>query len=284
MTPAESQRAVLFRLQSHIQTLITEVIPKEATLCPRSLFKRTVETPQPTPPLMNGPNLFRESGAYLALNLEPRPEDTYPTNRHAPAITIARQTGARGVSICTLLHERLQSRDEKDPLRWRLFDSELSKEILKEHNLPTYLEKFIPDQAMSEFEGTINEMLGRHPSLWTLFKDTKETIGHLARTGHSILVGRGGNFITRTMGNVLNVRLMGSHARRLQNIAENMQISEKMAEALLKHEDHGRRSYVKQHYHADIDDPNHYDLVINTDHFSDEAVCDLIMQALPKEG
>lgn len=232
---------------------------------------------------MNGPSLFHDSGAYLALNLEPRPEDAYPTRRHAPAITIARQTGARGVSICTALHEKLESMHAKDPLRWKLFDSELSKEILKEHNLPAHLEKFIPDEAMSEYDGMINEIPGRHPSLWTLFKDTKETIGHLARTGHSILVGRGANFITRSMANVLNVRLIGSYEQRLKNICESMQLSEKMAQSLLKHEDHGRRSYVKQHYHADIDDPKHYDLVINTDHFGDNEVVQMLLSALPEE-
>lgn len=233
---------------------------------------------------MTSPNLFRESNSYLALNLEPRPDVKNMAGRHAPAITIARQTGARGVAICTLLLKKLQARDAKDPLPWTLFDSELSKEILKEHGLPEHLEKFIPDQAVSELEGTINEMLGRHPSLWTLFEDTKQTISHLARSGHCILVGRGSNHITRQLRNVLNVRLVGSHQCRLEHICDSMQLSEKMANALLKREDHARSSYVKQHYHADIDDSDNYDLVINTDYLSDEAVAEAILCALPKEA
>lgn len=233
---------------------------------------------------MTSPNIFCESKSYLALNLEPRPDVKNMAGRHAPAITIARQTGARGVAICTLLHDKLQARDAKDPLPWTLFDSELSKEILKEHGLPEYLEKFIPDQAVSELEGTINEMLGRHPSLWTLFEDTKQTISHLTNSGHCILVGRGSNHITRQLRNVLNVRLIGSLQVRLEHICESMQLSNKMASALLKREDHARRSYVKQHYHADIDDSDNYDLVINTDHLSDEVVVDTIIRALPEEA
>ncbi len=231
---------------------------------------------------MSVPNLFRSSGAYLALNLEPRPEDATVRGVHAPAVTIARETGARGVAICTLLHHTLQERDKKDSLPWTLFDSELSKEILKEHGLPEHLEKFIPDEAVGEIESTVNEILGRHPSLWTLYEDTKETITNLARTGHCILVGRGGNHITRRLSNVLNVRLMGSHERRLEQIEKSMKLSRPMAEGLLKREDRARRSYVKQHYHADINDPHHYDLVINTDRLSDEAVVATIVGALPK--
>lgn len=230
---------------------------------------------------MTGPNIFHGAGTYLALNLEPRPEDAAVQGGKAPAITIARQAGARGVTICTLLHQKLEERDAKEPPPWKLFDSELSKEILKTHGLPTHLEKFIPDNAVGELEAMTNEILGRHPSLWKLYEDSVETISNLARTGHCILVGRGGNHITRKLTNVLNVRLIGSHWHRQRNIQKNMQLSESEAEALLRREDKARRSYVKQHYHVDIDDPEHYDLVINTDYLSDEVVVATIMRALP---
>ena len=229
---------------------------------------------------MNAYNLFRDSGSYLALNLDPRDENPNQCGRQAPAITIARQTGARGITICTRLHCKLQEKDAKDPLRWTLFDSELSKEILKQHNLPEHLEKFIPEDAVSEFQATVNEMLGRHPSLWTLFEDTKETVAHLANIGHCILVGRGGNHIAGHLHNVLNVRLIGSTNKRLKYVTNNLQISESEAAALIKRDDHARRAYVKQHFHCDIDDPFNYDLVINTDRLSDEAVVDQIITAL----
>ena len=53
--------------------------------------------------------------------------------------------------------------DSKSEMPWTLFDDDLIKQVLEDHQLPKDLEKFMPDDAMSEFEGTINELLGRHP-------------------------------------------------------------------------------------------------------------------------
>ncbi len=63
---------------------------------------------------MSTPNVFFKSNSYLALNLEPRSEVPSAYGRHAPAITVARQTGARGVAICTQLHQQLQQRDKRN--------------------------------------------------------------------------------------------------------------------------------------------------------------------------
>lgn len=231
---------------------------------------------------MTAPSLLRECGAYISLNLAPRDEDLNASSRLAPTITISRQTGARGIAICEKLHARLQKRDTKDSLPWTLYDGELGKKILKDHGLPEHLEKFIPDQAVGELEATVNELLGRHPALMTLFEDSKDTIQQLANSGHSIIVGRGGNCITLSMHNVLKVRLIGSRDVRRNYVIEGLGVSSSMANELLKREDSARRSYLKQHFHCDIDDPYLYDLVINTDRISDSGVVELIVNALEK--
>ncbi len=77
-----------------------------------------------------------------------------------------------------------------------MFDENLVSQVLDDHDLPAELEKFMPDDTIGEWEGTINELLGRHPSLWSLFEKTSGTIARLARMGHCIIVGRGGNEVT----------------------------------------------------------------------------------------
>ncbi len=229
---------------------------------------------------MSTPNLLSECKSYITLNLAPRDVDPNAYSRQAPAITISRQTGARGIAICEKLHAKLQERSSKDSLPWTLYDSQLGKQILKDHNLPQHLLKFIPDDSVGELEATINELLGRHPSLWTLFEDTVDTIKRLANTGHSIIVGRGSNRITENLNNVLSVRLIGSRDVRLKYVIEHLEVSANLADDLLKREDTARRNFVKQHFHCDIDDPYLYDLVINTDTLSDQGVTDIIVKAL----
>lgn len=228
---------------------------------------------------MSTPSFLKECGSYVALNLAPRDHSDH-SNQQAPAITISRQTGARGIAICETLHQKLQAQNNDTHLPWTLYDNKLGKKILEDHNLPEHLDKFMPDQAVGEFQATINELLGRHPSLYTLFKDTKDTIHKLAATGHCIIVGRGSNQITAGMHNVLRVRLLGSLTIRRRYLVDKLDISAETASDLIKREDHARSSYLKQHFNSQIDDPYQYDLVINTDHITDAGVADLIIQAL----
>jgi cytidylate kinase len=61
---------------------------------------------------------------------------------------------------------------------------------------------------------------------------------------------------------------------------DSLQLNRAQAQALIKREDHARRSYVKQHFHCDIDDPASYDLILRTDHWSDAGAAACIVEAL----
>lgn len=222
---------------------------------------------------------FSECRGYVAANMHHK-----PTTKSArpPAVTISRQTGARGRSIGTKLQEALRAQDPKAKVPWTLFDDNLVKEVLEDHKLPAELEKFMPDDAVSEIESSINEILGRHPSMWSLFEKTVRTIVRLSRMGNCIIVGRGGNKITQGFSNVLQVRLIGSHEKRVQQMVAIKHISRKEAADYIKREDAARQRYVKQHFHCKIDDPLLYDLVINTDNCSDEQVVEILIAAMRK--
>ena len=113
-----------------------------------------------------------------------------------------------------------------------------------------------------------------------LFEHTVETIVRLSRIGHAIIVGRAGNQITHGLHNVVSVRLIGSLEVRTRRIAELKKISRKEALSFIKKEDAARRHYLRQHFAADIADPLSYDLVINTDHLSDESIVEILAAAI----
>jgi cytidylate kinase len=220
---------------------------------------------------------FAECRGYVAANMHYKPEST---QTRPPTITISRQTGARGRSIGLKLQETLRAQEPKAEVPWTLFDDTLVQKVLEDHKLPADLEKFMPDDAVSELESSINEILGRHPSMWSLFEKTVRTIVRLSRMGKCIIVGRGGNKITQGFSNVLQVRLVGTLEKRIQQMVALKHISRKEATDYIKKEDAARRRYVKQHFHCDIDDPLLYDLVINTDHCNDEQVVGIITAAI----
>ncbi len=223
---------------------------------------------------------FQECRGYVAAHLHDQASEQPKRAERPPAVTISRQTGARARSIGLKLQAALRKAEPGASIPWTLFDDDLVKKVLEDHHLPSDLEKFMPDDAISELEGSINELLGRHPSLWTLFEKSVTTIVRLSRMGHSIIVGRGSNEITRGFANVLSVRLIGSEERRLDHMVQVHGMTVAGAKRFIKEEDAARRRFLKQHFSTDIDDPTRYDLVINTDHFSDEAAVELLVAAI----
>jgi cytidylate kinase len=227
---------------------------------------------------MNDNATFSECCSYVAALVQ---EHAVPKDTHTPsAITISRQAGARGRSIGKKLKEKLRADSPKDAVPWTFFDENLVEEVLKDHDLPTNLEKFMPDDAVNEYSSIVNEILGRHPSLWTLFEDTTQTMLRLCRVGHCILVGRGGNKVAESLSNVTRVRFVGTHARCMQQMVTVHGMSIDEAKRFIKKEDRARQRYMKSHFNCNVDDPHQYDLVINTDNYTDEAVAEMIIAAV----
>jgi cytidylate kinase len=105
---------------------------------------------------------------------------------------------------------------------------------------------------------------------------TMETILRLAELGNTVIYGRGSNIITGRLKHVVNVRLVGSMERRIPQAAEQYEVSLKEAKQLILKEDRGRKRYIKLHFGKDIDDPLLYDIVLNTDKLTDQAIVKII--------
>ncbi len=227
---------------------------------------------------MNEHPSFHECRSYVAANIHTKPKSG--STKRPPTVTISRQTGARGQTIGKKLESALRARNPKAEVPWTLFDDNLVTQVLEDHQLPKDLAKFMPQDAVGELEGSINEILGRHPSLWSLFEKTVDTIVRLSRMGNCIIVGRGGNCITHGFSNVINVRLIGSESQRIEQMVRNHDMSAHDAKHFVKDEDAARRRYIKKHFDHNIDDPHIYDLVINTDMLTDEEVVRMLVAAV----
>lgn len=230
---------------------------------------------------MNDSTTFKECCSYVAAIVQSQDHpEAARLPRNPSAITLSRQAGSRGRSIGKKLQATLREQSPEDAVPWTFFDEDLVEKVLKDHDLPTSLAKFMPDDSVSEIDSMINEILGRHPSLWTLFEQTVETMVHLCHMGHCILVGRGGNKVAEGLTNVTRVRFVGSKQQRLLQMIDGYEMSLEAAKAYIKKEDQARKRYMKRHFDSDVDDAREYDLVINTDHYTDEAVVQMILGAV----
>lgn len=173
-------------------------------------------------------------------------------------------TGSGGRTVAAQLAEYLQSH-VPGHCHWTVFDRNLMEKVLEDHHLSKHIAEFLPEKHKSMLADAVEELLGLHPSSWTLVQQTTETILHLAQMGYVILVGRGANVVTRELENVFHVRLVGSLEKRTERVQQVYDLGQFDALEFLKNEDKGRKRYLKEHFGKDIDDPSLYHLVINTD-------------------
>lgn len=217
---------------------------------------------------------------YVSAHLHHETRATSRGTKRLPSVTISRQAGARGRTIGKKLETALRRAQGKADVPWTMFDENLVSQVLEDHRLPAELEKFMPDDVIGELEGTINELLGRHPSLWTLFEKTSSTIARLAHMGHCIIVGRGGNEVTWGFDNVLRICLVGSEHNRIHRMVEAHGMSEADARSFIHEEDLARCRYVKKHFSKEFADPMRYDYTINTDQMRDETIVSALVSAI----
>lgn len=194
-----------------------------------------------------------------------------------PGITISRESGTRAHDIAQMLTGRLNADLGYQNGNWEFYDRNLVERVLEDHHLPKRLAAFMPEDKDPPLQGLINELVGLHPSLWELFQDTCETILKLARIGNVVLLGRGAHILTRGLKSMVHVRLVGSLSCRACYYANQLDIPLDEAVDRIQREDAGRRNFIRSHFNEDINDPHAYDLTINTDGVSDEAVVEMIL-------
>ncbi len=192
-----------------------------------------------------------------------------------PAITFSRLTGAGGLTVADELAEYLQAKVPRHA-PWTVFDQKLVEQVLEDHHLSKRVAEFMPENHKSILTDIFEELLGLHPSAWTLVHQTAETILHLAQMGNVILVGRGASVVTRELDNVFHVRLVGSVAKRIERVQQVYELDRPAAIEFINRKDKGRRRYLKEYYHEDIEDPLLYHLIINTDRIRSEDAARLI--------
>jgi len=189
----------------------------------------------------------------------------HPAPSRAPllAITLSREAGAGAIEVGRLLGDYLQKQRGEEPDSWGLYDHNLVEKVLEDHGLRKEIAEYMPENVKSRFHHTMEELLGVHPSLWTLAQYTAKTIYRLAMAGNAILIGRGANIATAKLQHVFHVRLVAPFAQRVARLASVNALSKEEATALVRDRDEFRARYVRQHFEADITDPLQYHLTVN---------------------
>lgn len=181
-----------------------------------------------------------------------------------PAITIARAEGSGGLEIASKLSEYLQKHTASKEV-WTVFSQHLVAKVLEDHSHHARVADFMKEDHKGSLIDAVEELLGLHPSTWTLVEQTNATILRLSEMGNVILVGRGGNIVTSEMETAFHVYLISPFEKRVERAMEVLHLDEKAAVNYIKKKDRSRKRYIKDNFDKNIEDPLLYHLTINTD-------------------
>ncbi len=182
-------------------------------------------------------------------------------------ITISRQYGSLGNIIANALGQRLG---------YRVVMRELINQAARAAGAPVVALAVIDELGL----------LGLAPSeqdYQAYIQAVKSVMLELADQGNVIIAGRGGQVVLAGRPDALHVRTVAPAELRVARIAERYAISLAAARAQIKASDRQRRIFLKRFYNIDGNDPQLYDLVLNTARMTAETACNLICAALQEE-
>jgi len=200
-----------------------------------------------------------------------------------PFVTISREVCAGATTVGQLLTPMLNRAFCEEGRDWVLLDKNLLAHALTRQNLEERLEKFLPEDRISEIKGVIGELMGLHPSLWQLEHQVAEVILQLAHVGHVLFVGRGAHIITRSLPGGFHARLVAPLEIRIRRMMDLQGCDASTAESLIQKTYLARRRHLQSHFGEDIEDPCTYDLVINTGRTSAATAAHLIVEGLRRK-
>ncbi len=221
----------------------------------------------------------RESGVESRLRLDEVlgrvADEKAPPRKLGPFITISRQLGSGGAEVANRVGERLG---------FKVLDRELVEQLAEQLEVSPQMLQLMDETRSNWFRDAILSLV--EPRL----VEQPSYVGMLGKTmllasydGNVVFVGRGSNFLLPPVGG-LRVLVVAPRADRMQRVRKREGLDLRGAERRLAELDHGRTDFIRRNFHADVNDPAHYDLVVDTSAFGIEGAVELIARALELKG
>lgn len=203
---------------------------------------------------------------------------TLSRSEFRPSITMSSMTGTGGDIAAVKLMDFLQHHAPSGH-HWTIFDKNLMAKVLEEHGLSAMLADSLPETKGSLVTEILNKLRTGHPSATKIVELAVETVWNLAQGGYVIIAGRGANVVTAELNSVFHVRLVGSLGKRVENTQQSYQYDRQTAHNIVHAEDEAKRLYMREYFGKDIDDPELYHMVVNTDRIPPDSAARLIGNA-----
>lgn len=184
-------------------------------------------------------------------------------------ITLSSETGAGGGWIARILATEL---------KMNIVGSELIHKVAESAHMSDKVIKSLDEKSISLFDSLISSFFeSRH--IWP-----NEYLRHLsmvmhtnAEHGNVIIIGRGGCFILKDKS--FRVRIIAPQKARVEKVMRDRRMSESDALAFVHKYDEYQIGFMKKYFKEDINNPKHYDMMVNTEKVSIDSAAESIKKA-----
>jgi cytidylate kinase len=196
-------------------------------------------------------------------------------------ITIEREYGSGGGEIAQLVAKQLG---------WKLWDHLLTEEIARladcpkavvevreERTDPLYYRLF-KSFLRGSYEGSLNAHKIKPVDSECILKFTEQVVQQAAKTGNSVIVGRGSQHFLRNRKDTLRVFLYAPREDKVRRLLRRGK-SEEEAEELVDTVDRERADFIQKYFGVEWPDRAVYHAMINTA-IGDEAAAHTILDVM----
>jgi cytidylate kinase len=193
-------------------------------------------------------------------------------------VTIEREYGCGGGEIAQLVATQLG---------WKLWDQLLTEEIARLANCPKAVVEVREERTdplyyrlfksflRGSYEGSLNAHKLNLVDSENILKITERVVQHAAKTGNSVIVGRGSQHFLRTREDTLRVFLYAPRENKVRRLLARGK-NEKDAQQLVDTVDRERADFIQKYFHVEWPDRAIYHTMINTA-IGDQAVVHLVL-------
>jgi len=194
-------------------------------------------------------------------------------------VTVEREYGSGGGEIAQMLSTHLG---------WKLWDQLLTEEIARLANCPKAVVEVREERTdplyyrlfksflRGSYEGSLNAHKLNVVDSESILKITERVVQHAAKSGNSVIVGRGSQHFLRSRPDTLRVFLYAPREDKVRRLLARGK-SQNEAQQLVDTVDRERADFIQKYFHVEWPDRGVYHTMINTA-IGDQAVTQTILE------
>lgn len=188
-------------------------------------------------------------------------------------ITVSMEPGSGGSLVAQEVARRLG---------FDYFNREMIEGIAKSAKIRTSVIETLEKERLSGVEDFISSLVKEqyiYPGIY--MQHLLKVVSTIGKHGRAVIVGRGANFILPPEER-FSVRVVAPLEKRIQNVASAYNVPLEKAKKRVIIRESRRRAFIRQSFNANISDPIHYDLTVNTGKIGVEPAVEAIIGAAAK--